>query len=91
MTDPMSLEAMKERHEREKKRPRWDAPKQEHGEFEVEDEPSLTGLRHAHFLFVKGRWDWVIRSGERRSPLCGTTRCRMIAVSEVPRGIRIGD
>lgn len=61
----------------------------EHGYFQTEVEkhaaifasqaPSFFGLRHLHFLRMKGRWYWV-ESGKSR--LCATPRCRKATIKE---------
>lgn len=73
--------------DRNRRRPHWDAPKQELGEFEVEREPCLNGRRHLHYLFTKGKWEWVLRQG-RFSSLCGTTRCRVVEIIELVEGMQ---
>ncbi len=37
-----------------------------------------TGTRHLHYLPVKGKPAWVVRS--RQSPLCKTLRCRLVTI-----------
>lgn len=56
--------------------------KQALGEFELwTTQPDLNGKHHLHFLFQKGRWEWVVRPGGS-SPLCKTPRCRRVTIKE---------
>ena len=63
--------------------PGYGASKQVQGEYEVQGEPSLSGIHHLHFLFTKGKWEWVLRT-KYSPPLCDSTRCRMVTVEEWP-------
>lgn len=56
--------------------------KQRSGEYEAQFCLPLSRKTHAHFLFLKGTWEWVLR--ERRSQLCGTNRCRRVKLLEDP-------
>lgn len=56
--------------------------KQALGEFELwATQPDLNGEHHLHFVFQKGRWEWVFRAGGS-SPLCKTPRCRLVTIKE---------
>ena len=61
--------------------PEYGASKQKVGEWEVRGIRSLLGIYHLHFLFQKGRWEWVLRY--KKSGLCSTTRCRMVNIKEL--------
>lgn len=60
-------------------RPGYEYTKQAQGIFEAKDQYTPIGRRHLHYLFQKGRWDWVVREG-KHSPLCGTPRCRPVII-----------
>ncbi len=61
--------------------PNWTEPKQKQGEWWARREPPIViGRRyHLHYLFVKGKWQWVLRLG-RKSICCGTPRCRIVTL-----------
>ncbi len=63
--------------------PDWQAPKQEQGEWRAYREPPFIPNHeyHLHYLFTKGKWEWVLRLG-RKSPCCGTARCRIVILIE---------
>lgn len=54
---------------------------EKHADLFADREPTPTSELHIHFLYVKGRWNWVLRGG--RSPLCKTRRCRRVYLVEV--------
>ena len=63
--------------------PTYRKPLWSKGKEEVAKEGSLSGERHLHYLYQKGRWEWVLRS--KLSALCPTSLCRMVTVEEWPR------
>lgn len=60
--------------------------KQALGEWELWREWSgvvVIGKQHLHFLFLRGDWNWVVRS--HKSPLCGTPRCKRVWISNLDK------
>ena len=48
---------------------------------EAEHEPTPLGpKRHLHYIVGRNPGHWVVR--EKRGPLCGTPRCRLVAITE---------
>lgn len=45
----------------------------------VKHNPPPLGKKHLHFLF-RAAPQWVVRI--RKSPLCGTLRCRLVVIKE---------
>lgn len=52
-----------------------------HGEPLAKLSDTPIGARHLHFLYVKGRWEWVVRH-PGGSPLCKTVRCRRVEIAK---------
>lgn len=62
------------------KRLGYEHTKQAIGCFEAKDEPTIEGEHHIHYIFnQRGRWEWVVRA--KKSPLCGTLRCRPVTIT----------
>jgi len=49
---------------------------------EVKDKPTPLGPRHLHWVHNAGASYWLVR-GAKKSPLCGTPRCREVVILEV--------
>ena len=46
----------------------------------VRSAPDPTGERHLHFVWARGRGEWLVRF--HQGVLCGTPRCRLVTIKE---------
>lgn len=64
----------------ELKHPYTETETQRHGLIFSKQAKTPVGVYHLHFIFMRGKWQWGVRSGERKTILCDTSRCRVVKI-----------